>query len=297
MEGNKVLPLTLEPGNESRISSGRAKYIIGSRLSCILGDVEVVGVEEEEGQIFYQVSHVHFGGQSIGGRFTQRMLENTGLSLRTRVFNVSPPVILSVDNFYRDPDRIRELALAQPYFPNIKAYKGKRTSTKFLFPGVKEQFEKLLGVSIANWLVHGVNGVFQITNHKDPLVYHSDLQSYAAAVYLTPNAPPGMGTSFWRSRKYQCRRPPLHPAERGRFPDDASAKAASDDMYSEYNLLHPDEWELLDKVAGLYNRLVIWDSQMVHSASSYEYFPGEEGENSEAEGSRLVQLFFFDIAQ
>ena len=41
-----------------------------------------------------------------------------------------------------------------------------------------------------------------------------DIQSYAAAVYLTPDAPPQSGTSFWRDRVHGCRRRPDHPLER-----------------------------------------------------------------------------------
>jgi hypothetical protein len=38
-----------------------------------------------------------------------------------------------------------------------------------------------------------------------------DIQSYAATVYLTPDAPPQVGTSFWRDRVHGCRRRPDHP--------------------------------------------------------------------------------------
>lgn len=268
---------------------------VGSRFYWLLGEVEVTAIEaDDSGDPVYTVKSAEFSQYGIAARVPQRFIDNGGaLPLRSRLFHSGPPAVLSVDNFYRDPMKIREIALAQPYVSNIKAYKGKRTGTKFLFPGVKEEFERLLGVKIADWLTMSVNGVFQITKHTDPLVYHSDVQSYAAAVYLTPDAPPGMGTSFWRSRKFGCRRPPFHPAERNKFPDDETRKAASDEMYSEHNLLHEDGWELIDKFGGLFNRLVIWDSQLVHSASSYEWFPGDS--QNEADNCRLVQLYFFNI--
>jgi hypothetical protein len=43
---------------------------------------------------------------------------------------------------------------------------------------------------------------------------HHDTQSYAAAVYLTPDAPPQSGTSLWRDRVHGCRRQSDHPLER-----------------------------------------------------------------------------------
>jgi regulation of enolase protein 1 (concanavalin A-like superfamily) len=58
-----------------------------------------------------------------------------------------------------------------------------------------------------------MNGVFQITSGNDPLVWHSDSQDYAAAIYLTKDGPTNAGTSFWKDKKYGCRRPPSHSLE------------------------------------------------------------------------------------
>lgn len=209
------------------------------------------------------------------------------------MFKCKPPSFLIVDNFYDHPDEVRKLALVQDYATNIKFYKGKRTAARFLFPGLKEQFERLLGVPIKNWLNYGTNGIFQITNFTDPLVWHHDTQSYAAAIYLTPDAPVGAGTSFWRDTKYGCRKDPRVPEERCRFNSDEEVEQAYGEIFSEYNLLHQDNWELVDKVGSVYNRLAMWNSKIIHSASSYDAF--KDIANHEAAGSRLIQLFFFDI--
>ena len=52
-----------------------------------------------------------------------------------------------VDNFYRDPDAIRAFALQQEYEPSGpgKPYIGSRTYKQFLFPGLKEEFEYIMG--------------------------------------------------------------------------------------------------------------------------------------------------------
>jgi hypothetical protein len=184
-------------------------------------------------------------------------------------FHQHTPNILVVDNFYKNPDEIRKEALASKFETDDKIYKGKRTHYKFLFPYVKEEFERLLNVKITDWLNQPANGIFQITNANDPLVWHSDTQDYAGAVYLTPDAD-SMGTSFWRDKKYGNRRPP-------------SNEAHCNEVYSEYNLTHPDNWELVDKVGAVYNRLVLWDAKLIHSASQY------------GDKERLVQLFFFSI--
>jgi Family of unknown function (DUF6445) len=205
-------------------------------------------------------------------------------------FNVRTPSVLVVDNFLRNPDEVRTLALAQDYGEDLRFYKGLRTSQRFLWPNLREEFSRLLGTPVTEWLGHGANGVFQQTKSDDPLVWHHDTQGYAAAVYLTPEAPPSSGTSFWRDRSYGCRRRPSHPMEAARLGDAETIDAASAVVYDQYNIEHGDNWELVESVAGLYNRLVIWDASLIHSATSYSDF--SEGGTAP---TRLVQLFFFDV--
>ena len=206
------------------------------------------------------------------------------------VFNTRRPHVLVVDGFYKNPDAIRSIALEQEYEANNKIYKGKRTKENFLFPYVREEFERLLHGTITDWLNQPANGCFQITGFDDPLVYHSDSQTYADAVYLTPDAPISAGTSFWRNKDTHCRRPVDHPLEYERFSDDDARKKAYDETYSEFNITHQDNWELVDKVGPVYNRLTLWDAKLIHSASSYEGL-----ESGDASKARLVQLFFFNI--
>jgi len=199
------------------------------------------------------------------------------------LFHSRTPALLVVDDFFSDPDAIREIALNCEYEADLRYFKGVRSKEKFLFPWVKEEFERLLRVSITDWTDQPANGSFQKTTERDSLVWHSDTQSYAAAIYLTPIDRRSMlddrvdaGTSFWRHALNGHRRPPTDPV-------------AYADTYSEYNLTHPDAWELVDRVGSVYNRLVLWDAQLIHSASSYEGFTSES--------PRLVQLFFFNVAR
>ena len=204
-------------------------------------------------------------------------------------FHQRTPSVIVVDDFLRDPDEVRALALVQEYGSDLRFYKGLRSSERFLWPHLREEFGRLLGRPVTEWLGHRANGIFQQTSHDDPLVWHHDTQGYAAAVYLTPDAPPGTGTSFWRERKYGCRRRPTHPLETARLGSPEAVKAAEAVVYDSYNLEHDDNWELVESVAGLFNRLVIWDASLIHSATSYSDF-SENG----AAATRLVQLFFFD---
>ena len=164
---------------------------------------------------------------------------------------------------------------------NLAHYKGLRSDPQ-RDDATCAAFESILNRRITDWYSQPYNGSFQLTAPGDPIVWHSDTQDYAAAVYLSPGIDPSAGTSFWRHRGTGCRRSPWHPKESHRFsPNDVSAAHAS--MYNEYNFLHEDQWELVDRVAAAFNRCVIWDGRLVHSATGY---PRE----------RLVQLYFFNVA-
>lgn len=198
-------------------------------------------------------------------------------------FQPHAPQIAVVDNFYENPDAVRELALRQTFRENIANHKGARTREKFLFPYQKEAFERLLGVKINGWLTHQYNGIFQYCTEDQPIVFHSDQQAYAAVIYLTPDAPVDCGTSFYRSKETGVRRPAGE--------DDARRLGVSIDEANKRTyhrkLLSPEAWDLVDTVGNVYNRLVIWDAQLIHAASRYF------GDN--VNNSRLFHLFFFDV--
>lgn len=180
--------------------------------------------------------------------------------------------IIVVDDFYSDPYTVREFALAQEFVESPSYHKGKRTPRQFLFPGIREEFERLLRRKITLWEEHAHNGVFQICTAADPIVYHSDLQTYAATIYLTPNAPLDGGLRTLRSRVTGALRDP----PQGRI---------SQLTYTN-NLLDPTKWETVDQVGNVFNRLVIFDAKLLHAAGTYWGHDDRSG--------RLFQMFFFD---
>ena len=196
--------------------------------------------------------------------------------------NPQAPAVIVVDNYYSDPDQVRDYAMTLNFNPNVKYHKGSRTETKTIFEGTKASFEKLLGKKITVWEEHLYNGVFQYCTAQEALVYHTDNQSYAAVVFLTPDAPPECGTSFYKSKvnglmayptSADCKR--LGKSEHDLF----------DEMFAG-NFYDKTRWDLVDVVGNVYNRLVIFDAKRVHAASAYF---GDTIENS-----RLFHMFFFD---
>ena len=192
------------------------------------------------------------------------------------------PEFLVVDNFYENPDEVREYALSLEYQDNIKYHKGKRTKDRVFFDGVKEFFEKCLDKKITSWEEQPANGVFQYCVAEDPLVIHTDSQKYAAAIYLTPDAPSESGTNFYRHKKINMVKAPTQ--------DDCILRDRTiEELYWEMfkgNFYDFTPWEKIDSVANVYNRMVVWNAQLVHAAG--QYF-GDTKENS-----RLFHLYFFD---
>lgn len=176
--------------------------------------------------------------------------------------------IIVADDFYADPDAVRRGALAQVFVQDERYYKGQRTQLAARGDDGRVAIEGLLGRKITKW-DYPANGVFQWCGAGDRLVYHCDEQRYAAVVYLTPGAPPGSGTSF-----YRCRATGVLST------DDKPPPAFGGDFYD------GSRFELVDTVGNIFNRCVIWDAHLIHAASGYF---GDTAENA-----RLFQIFFFD---
>ncbi len=192
------------------------------------------------------------------------------------------PGMVVVEDFYSNPDKVREYALAQEFKADNRYHKGARTENKTVFPGTKAFFEDILHKKITNWESHVYNGVFQYCVAQDPLVYHTDHQAYAAVIYLTPDAPPECGTSFYRSK---CNGMMHAPKEQDCARLGKSAAELTEEMFAG-NYYDKTRWETVDVIGNVYNRMVLWDAQKVHAAS--EYF-GDAPDNS-----RLFHMFFFD---
>jgi len=194
------------------------------------------------------------------------------------VSNIVPPFYINkittkklfvVDNFYYNPDEIRNFALGVDYISDLRYFKGLRSTTSFRPPGLKEVFESIIGEKINVW-DYGNNGCFQICTAEDPQVYHNDEQRWAAMIYLTPNAPFQSGTRLHSSKLTGAR----HLAD----PNFCGSFAGG--------FYDGTKFDTVDDVGNVYNRLAIMDAKCIHSAGPYFGYDKPTG--------RLTHLFFFD---
>ena len=182
---------------------------------------------------------------------------------------------MDVDNFFEDPDAVREFALNQDYHTGGigRGYIGSRTWQQFLFPGLKERFESIMGKKITLWHEHGMNGRFQWGLAGQPQVWHCDSQKWGGMIYLTPNAPFEYGTTMYANKKTRAR---------------TYRENGWDASWSEPGDCHLDgqDFEPVDVFGNVYNRLIIFDAACIHSSAGYF--------GTVKEKCRLWQMFFFD---
>jgi hypothetical protein len=174
--------------------------------------------------------------------------------------------LLIVDNFYEDPDAVREYALRQE-FDVTGNFPGVRTKP-YLPDDVKAAIEYWMSFAgpVTNWFEDsGYTGSFQLATAEDRTWIHPDhFNKWAAVCYLTPDAPHTAGTGLFRHRS---------TGEHRRV----------EGLHEGYDLT---KWDLFDVVGNKYNRLVIYRGDLFHA--SLNYF-GDSKENG-----RLFQTFFFD---
>ena len=209
--------------------------------------------------------------QDLHDRALSNMKTTTLPQIFTFMINKSSnKKLFVVDNFYSNPDEIRQYALGVEFTEDLRFYKGSRSALAYHPPGIVESFESIMGQKIVNFDTNMPNGCFQITTSFDPQVYHHDLQKWAAMIYLTPNAPIESGTRLIRSKFNKA----------GHINDPGI------NMAFEGGFLDSTKFEVVDSAANMYNRLVIMDAQSIHSAGPYFGKTKEDG--------RLTHLFFFD---
>jgi Family of unknown function (DUF6445) len=174
--------------------------------------------------------------------------------------------LLIIDDFYVNPDQVRNFALTQDF--SVKGnYPGARTKS-FWSDDIKQAIEHYMqfaGKITDSFDESGYTGAFQIATANDRTWIHSDTNNmWAGVCYLTPDAPYTGGTGLFRHKA---------TGEHTRITHDHEGYD-----YTKY--------DLFDRIGNKYNRLVIYRSDLFHA--SLDYF----GDN--LHNGRLFQTFFFD---
>lgn len=176
--------------------------------------------------------------------------------------------LIIVDDFYQDPDSVRNFALQQKFdvkgnYPGIRTQPFMNDSAKSVISGLVYH----AGGNVTKWHDYdgGYCGCFQLCTSADRTWIHADsFNTWAAVCYLTPNAPISGGTAIYKHK------------QSGEMSFKGEHHESSDIT----------KWDMVDRVGNLYNRLVLYRGDLFHS--SIDYF------GSGFEDGRLFQTFFFD---
>jgi len=174
--------------------------------------------------------------------------------------------LLIIDEFYTDPDKVRNYALSQKF--DVKGnYPGLRTKP-YLPDDVKAAIQHWMNPigPITNWFESvGYTGSFQIATSFDRTWIHTDfLNNWAGVCYLTPNAPYNSGTGLFRHKSTG-----LHKR--------------LDKDFEGYDYT---KWDLFDQIGNKYNRLILYRADLFHASLNYFGEGPTDG--------RLFQTFFFN---
>ena len=108
--------------------------------------------------------------------------------------------LIICDNFYSNPNEVRDFALSQDF--NVDGnYPGHRTKS-FLNQGIADYISKVVGAEVD---MNGLGedsycGAYQYTTAADRTWIHADgWNDWAGVVYLTPDAPASGGTGIYYS--------------------------------------------------------------------------------------------------
>jgi hypothetical protein len=184
-----------------------------------------------------------------------------------------------IDNFYDDVDAVREFALNQEYSVPGN-YPGRRTKS-FLNDSMKNTIESVVSPfygKVVYWSEEQYTGAYQYTTSRDRSWIHADqTTTWAGVCYLTPDAPLSAGTGLFKHKPTGLVMAPRNP--------DGSYNT---ELLEQVNQDSQDmtKWELVDRLANVYNRLVLYRGDYFHM--SLDYF------GQDLNDGRLFQTFFFN---
>lgn len=184
-------------------------------------------------------------------------------------FNALDTVVIK-DNFYDDPDKIRNQALSKSY-QQPPGHTPRLAVTAVCNEDESQAMIDLLKPYLPSDNENNIVGVqvlfrYTLANTRKKVFCHVDGCSYAGIVYLSKPEDCAGGTTIYRH------------------------KTTGDEIYHKanrnlYNFADESQWEILTEIDMSYNRLVMYPGQLFHAISPV--FFGDNIENA-----RLTQNVF-----
>ena len=194
-----------------------------------------------------------------------------------------------INNFYDNPDAIRQFALSQKY-----TFRHEEKELEYVYPGCRTKDLHALSPSLQALVLKKLVSVFHVPEHdlmrwaisssfqsvsavyKEGVIHTDTNTIFAGVLYLSPNAPMDAGTSLYKKNasfddnKYRA----ACDLNTERF---KTGKIAMDTGYHSM-------FDEVVRVNNVYNTLILFEGDMFHAANKFF------GNN--LQDSRLAQVFF-----
>ena len=202
--------------------------------------------------------------------------------------------IVCVDDFYSNPDEVREFALSQRFGAEVGDFPGERTKQLHL---INENFfnsfcSRLFSlfyqfqVEPITWSVESYfQKIYPYDSNPNSLLnegwIHRDCEDYISAgvIYLNPNSNPDAGTSFFHgiSPNYKC--------DWSLRDDLYKGKQVDRERYLQEKQKNTNAYDKTLEIKNTYNRLSFYGTQYPHRESNFCASDTEP---------RLTQIFFIN---
>jgi hypothetical protein len=179
------------------------------------------------------------------------------------------------DNFLDDPNKVRNWALQQEYFPaSLGKWPGLRTKAlhelnKPLFDLIcRKFFSQFFDLENQKEIKWEVTMNFQNVDDK----YHSgwihsdeETSQITGILYLSPNSNLDGGTSIFREKSNVVQHVHEHTVKK----QDSYTKKVSIEEVKKYKDVHNSQFEETIRISNVYNRLICFDSHLHHAAQNF----------------------------
>lgn len=173
-----------------------------------------------------------------------------------------------IDNFYDNPEEIRDFALKHNFFPTEEGfYPGRRTEKlnitnrkMFDFFCIR-LFSLFYNIELEPEIEWEVSSVFDLPSRdlKKGWIHTDNLHQFAGVVYLSPNEDLNAGTNIYE--KINDYNIDTYVSEKEKYYNDRKGL----DIFSNIQDKHNSNFKETLSVKNVYNRLVMYDSQYFHA--------------------------------
>lgn len=201
--------------------------------------------------------------------------------------NLYPVTI--IENFYENPDAVRQFALSQKY-----QFRHELNNLKYVFPGSRTKDLSLINKPLFEKVCSKIVSVFHNSEHDymrweiatsfqsvsaeyNRGVIHTDNNTiFAAVLYLSPDAPLNAGTSLFKPNKNFD----TAKYEQALKDNDKRFAAGKIVMDTDYHNMFDE----IVRINNVYNTLILYEGRHYHAAN--QFF------GKTLKDSRLAQVFF-----